>query len=158
MGEVDGLTIPGFDFGNSTPQFDGINLAGLHLVQLTNSGTQGVVRCRKADVLLAASFCNVGATARYISDLSPEEVTFVITGVRPGGWGDEDAACADFLSELLNGRNPSHAPYLERVRQSLSGRLFLNAENIEIGYQDLEYCLAINSFNLQCLSTRRMND
>jgi 2-phosphosulfolactate phosphatase len=45
MGEVDGLPIPGFDFRNSPPQFDGINLSGKHLVQRTTSGTQGVVRC-----------------------------------------------------------------------------------------------------------------
>jgi 2-phosphosulfolactate phosphatase len=87
MGEVDGLPIPGFDFGNSPPQFDSMDLSGRHLVQRTTSGTQGVVRSLKADILLAASFCNVGATARYISALAPEKVTYVITGLRPGGWG-----------------------------------------------------------------------
>jgi 2-phosphosulfolactate phosphatase len=89
----------------------------------------------------------MAATASYISQLSPEEVTFVITGMRPGGWGDEVAACADYLSELLKGCNPSHAQYLQRVRESPPGRLFLEAEKIEFDYQDLEYCLAINRFN-----------
>ena len=147
MGEVEGLPIPGFDFGNSPPQFERMDLSGRRLVQRTTSGTQGVVRSQKADILLTASFCNVGATARYISALAPEKVTYVITGLRPGGWGDEDAACADYLSELLKGRNPSHAPYLQRVRESPPGRLFLDAEKIEFDYQDLEYCLAINRFN-----------
>ena len=147
MGEVDGLPIPGFDFGNSPPQFDGLNLAGKHLVQRTTSGTQGVVRSKEADVLLSASFCTVGATARYISDYSPEEVTFVNTGLRPGGWGDEDAACADYFSQLLEGRNPSYSPYLQQVRESPPGGLFLDAEKIEFDYQDLEYCVAINRIN-----------
>ncbi len=147
MGEVEGLPIPGFDFGNSPPQFDGMDLPGRHLVQRTTSGTQGVVRSQKADILLAASFCNVGATARYISVLAPEKATYAITGLRPGGWGDEEAACADYLVELLENRNPSHAPYLQRVRESPLGRLFLDAEKIDFDYQDLEYCLAINRFN-----------
>jgi len=147
MGELKGLPIPGFDLGNSPPQFDSMDLSGRHLVQRTTSGTQGVVRSQKADILLASSFCNVGATARYISDLAPEKVTYVITGLRPGGWGDEDAACADYLSELLKGCNPSLADYLQRVRESPSGRLFLDAEKIDFDYHELEYCLAINRFN-----------
>jgi len=43
MGELDGLPIPAFDFGNSPPQFDGLDFAGRHMVQRTTSGTQGVV-------------------------------------------------------------------------------------------------------------------
>ncbi len=40
MGEVDGLMVEGFDFGNSPPQFDGLNLTGVPLIQRTTSGTQ----------------------------------------------------------------------------------------------------------------------
>jgi 2-phosphosulfolactate phosphatase len=32
MGEVEGLPIPGFDLGNSLPQFDSMDLSGRHLV------------------------------------------------------------------------------------------------------------------------------
>ena len=42
MGEMDGLPIPGFDFGNSPPQFEKLNLDGKHLIHRTTSGTQGV--------------------------------------------------------------------------------------------------------------------
>jgi 2-phosphosulfolactate phosphatase len=147
MGEVDGLPIPGFNFGNSPPQFDHINLDGNHLIQRTTSGTQGVVRSVNAEILLAVSFCNVGATAKHLEAFSPAEVTFVITGLRPGGWGDEDAACADFMEELLLGRNPDPSGYLRRVSESLPGRLFQDPKIKDYPYQDLEYCLAINEFD-----------
>jgi 2-phosphosulfolactate phosphatase len=147
MGEAEGLPIPGFDFGNSPPQFDSLSLDGMHLIQRTTSGTQGVVRSVKAEILLAASFCNVGSTAKYLKALSPAEITFVITGLRPGGWGDEDAACADFLEELLLNHNPDPSDYLRRVSESAPGRLFQDPKLEDYPYQDLEYCLMINRFD-----------
>jgi 2-phosphosulfolactate phosphatase len=147
MGEAEGLKVPGFDFGNSPPQFDDINLDGRHLIQRTTSGTQGVVRSRKAEVLLAAGFCNVRATSQYVAALAPPEVTFVITGLRPGGWGDEDAACADYLEALLVGHNPEPSRYLQRVIDSPPGQLFQDPELVDYPLQDLEYCLAIDRFS-----------
>jgi len=37
MGEMDGLPIPGFDYGNSPPQFDGMDFVGRHMIQRTKS-------------------------------------------------------------------------------------------------------------------------
>jgi 2-phosphosulfolactate phosphatase len=147
MGEVEGLPVEGFDFGNSPPQFEGIDLTGRHLIQRTTSGTQGAVRSDNADVLLAASFCNVGATISYIKMLSPNELTFIITGWRPGGWGDEDAACADYIEHILEGHSIEAGPYLDRVRDSVPGRMFTNPSLSEYPNEDLEYCLAIDRFN-----------
>ncbi len=147
MGEADGLPVPGFDFGNSPAQFDNIDLKGRHLIQRTTSGTQGAVLSRKAEVLLAASFCNAEVTSEYIEALSPPSVTFVITGLRPGGWGDEDAACAEYMEALLNGRHPDPSQYLNRVIDSPPGRLFQDPELADYPLQDLEYCLAINRFD-----------
>ncbi len=147
MGEAQGLPIPGFDFGNSPPQFDSLSLDGKHLIQRTTSGTQGVVRSVNSEILLAASFCNVGATAKHLKTLSTAEVTFVITGLRTGGWGDEDVACADFMEELLLGCNPDPSKYLRRVSESPSGRLFQGPKSIHYPYQDLDYCLAVNRFD-----------
>lgn len=146
MGEVDGLPIPGFDFGNSPPQFDKIDLEGEHLIQRTTSGTQGVVRSSNAEELLAASFCNARKTSEYIKSLSPSEVTFVITGIRPGGWGDEDAACADYIQSLVQGNNPDPSPYLTRVQNSTPGQIFLDPNNDDYPIKDLEYSLHINRF------------
>jgi 2-phosphosulfolactate phosphatase len=147
MGERDGLPIPEFDFGNSPPQFEGVNLGGKHLVQRTTSGTQGIVRSHNAEYLLAVSFCNAKITSEYIQALSPPDVTFVITGLRPSGWGDEDAACADYLEALILGVHPHPSPYLKRVKESPPGKLFLDPQLDDYPLEDLEYCMAINRFD-----------
>ncbi|MGW8143197.1 MAG: 2-phosphosulfolactate phosphatase [Anaerolineales bacterium] len=147
MGEVDGLPIQGFDFGNSPPQFDELNLSGEHLIQRTTSGTQGVVRSSKAENLLAASFCNAKKTSEYIQESSPSEITFVITGLRSGGWGDEDAACADYIESLIRGDDPDPSAYLTRVEKSLPGQLFQDPNNDDYPLKDLEYCLEVNRFD-----------
>jgi 2-phosphosulfolactate phosphatase len=158
MGEVDGLPIPGFDFGNSPPQFDNLKLNGKHLIQRTTSGTQGVICSRNAETLLAASFCNDRVTSEYIKSLSPAEVTFVITGLRPGGWGDEDAACADYIEASVQGHRPDPTPYLNRVKNSPPGQLFLDPQLDDYPLKDLEYSLAINRFDFVMLVSRQDRD
>jgi 2-phosphosulfolactate phosphatase len=71
MGEVDGLQVDGFDYGNSPAQFNNVDLSGVPLIQRTTSGALGVVESIHADKLFTASFCNAGATVRYIDRLSP---------------------------------------------------------------------------------------
>jgi 2-phosphosulfolactate phosphatase len=147
MGEVDGLPVEGFDYGNSPAQFDGSNLSGIPLIQRTTSGTQGVVLSQNAETLLTTSFCNAGATAEYIESLSPTAVSFVITGKRPGGWGDEDQACADYIQSLVLKQNEDPEQFLDRVRRSIPGRYFQNSKMPEYPLRDLEYCLEISKFN-----------
>jgi 2-phosphosulfolactate phosphatase len=101
MGEEGGRPVPGFDFGNSPAALVEQDLSRRRLVQRTSQGTQGVVRSRKATELLAASFVCAGATARYVRRSAPDMLSFVITGARLPGEGDEDAACADYLEQLL---------------------------------------------------------
>jgi 2-phosphosulfolactate phosphatase len=147
MGEVGGAPVAGFDFGNSPSQLVGLDLAGRRLVQRTSAGTQGVVRSERAELILASSFCNACATAEYLQYAAPDRLTFVITGLRPGGWGDEDAACADYIAAQLRGESPDPEPYLERVRDSAAGRLFGDPAKTDFPSSDLEYCLAVDRFD-----------
>lgn len=105
MGEVNGLPVPGFDLWNSPTQFAKLDLTGRTLIQRTTAGTQGVIRARKAERLLATSFVVAGGTARAISAQNPERVTFVLTGVHKEDpqAGREDEACADYIAALLGG-------------------------------------------------------
>jgi 2-phosphosulfolactate phosphatase len=105
MGEVNGLPVAGFDFGNSPSAMMGVSLINRHLIQRTSAGTQGIVRSTKADFVLAASFCCAAATVRYIHRLSPSTLTLVPTAVGPADDGDEDVACADYIEALLKSRN-----------------------------------------------------
>jgi 2-phosphosulfolactate phosphatase len=155
MGEANGLRIPGFDFSNSPADVAAADLRGASLVQRTSAGTQGVVRSRRAGRILAASFCVARATVRYLERMAPDQVTFVITGLRPGStrpegrgtYGDEDLACAEYLEALLSEQDPDPAPYLERVAESGPAELFLDPAHPEYAAADLEMCLALDRFD-----------
>jgi 2-phosphosulfolactate phosphatase len=155
MGEVHGLHVEGFDFGNSPSALVGLDLAGRHLIQRTSAGTQGVVRSVQADALLAASLCCARATARYITRLAPECVTFVITGFRSDGLGDEDAACADYIEGLLHGGAPDTGLFIQRVRNSPEGHIFADPARPEFPAADLECCVDIDRFDFAMPVNRR---
>lgn len=147
MGESSGLPIKGFDFGNSPSQFTGLELSGKHLIQRTTSGTQGVIHCDNGGIMLGTSFCVASATANFIKSHSPDDVTFVVTGFRTGGWGDEDLACADYIEQLLEGKSPSFEPYLLRVRNSMPGRMFTDPLETDFPEVDLTDSLQLDRFN-----------
>jgi 2-phosphosulfolactate phosphatase len=155
MGEVGGLPVKEFDFSNSPVALSSLNLAGRRLIQRTSAGTQGVVRSRQADHLLASSFCCASATARHIRKLSPSTLTFVITGLRPGGSGDEDAACADYIEALLGDGQVDPAPFVERVYASRTSRIFADPARPEFPAADLEYCTKVDRFDFAMLVCRR---
>lgn len=147
MGEVNGLPIKGFDYSNSPTELVKQNLAGQQLIQRTSAGTQGVTRSVNAHVLLASSFCCAKATAEFITQLPREDVTFVITGKRPHDLGDEDDACADYIENLIMGKNPDIETYIQRVRESMGGKKFINENEPGFPPSDLEYCAAVDKFN-----------
>jgi 2-phosphosulfolactate phosphatase len=152
MGEVGGRRPPGFDLGNSPAALAEVELRGRTLVQRTSAGTQGVVKVfngRPSAPVYAASFPTAGATARAVARLQPARVSFVITGIFEGGFGDEDAACADYLQALLEspGEAPAAGPYLERVRSSASALKFRDAADPDFRPGDIACCTALDRFD-----------
>lgn len=138
-----GHRVPGFDLGNSPTELAAVDVAGARLVHRSSAGTQGLVAAAAvADHLFAASFVCAGATARAVAALAPERVTFVATGVDERD-GEEDLACADYLTELLHGRAPEPGPYLARIRSSDAGRLF--GTEAHLPASDLEHATRLDA-------------
>ncbi len=154
MGEVGGLQPEGFDYGNSPSALIGLDLSRRRLIQRTSAGTQGIIRSRRADALLASSFVCASATASYLKRQLPEAVTFVVTGVFPGVDGDEDMACADYLTALLRDESPDVAPYLQRVRDSSEGHFF-DESPPRSPLSDLECCLSVDRFDFAMVVERQ---
>jgi 2-phosphosulfolactate phosphatase len=146
MGEVGGLPPDGFDFGNSPTHIRTEDLSGVTLIQRTSAGTQGAVRSRNAEVLLASSFVVAQATARFVLSLGVPEVTFVITG-RSFRGGDEDLACAEYLEALFKGSRPDKAPFVQRVFDSRDALEHLDPAQTAFPLSDLEYCTQIDEFD-----------
>jgi 2-phosphosulfolactate phosphatase len=154
MGEIGGIKVEGFDFGNSPAEFLNIDLSGKTLIQRTSAGTQGIVRSKQAATLLAASFCVAGATVRFLQQEASELVTFVITGSGPGAHGDEDRACAQYLETLLRGEQTQSETFRQRVLLSPSGQNFSNPELPDDLSHDLELCMQVDRFNFAMLVKR----
>jgi 2-phosphosulfolactate phosphatase len=67
-GERGGLTIEGFDFGNSPAEYMAEHIAAKTLVFTTTNGTQALRHCERAKEVLIASFLNVAAVAQQLVD------------------------------------------------------------------------------------------
>jgi len=146
-GEVGGLAPEGFDFGNSPTQTKELNLNGKVVVQRTGAGTQGIVRSVNATTIIAASLVVANATANYTRKISPESVTFVITGQYKPEYGDEDLACAEYLELLLKDQQPDPAPIIERVFKSRDALQHLNPNMPAFPISDLDHCTNIDLFD-----------
>jgi 2-phosphosulfolactate phosphatase len=155
MGEVGGLHVPGFNFGNSPAEIARQDLSARTLIQRTSAGTQGAVRSTAASTLFAASFVNARATALRLSRLNPPVISFVLTGLLPDGRGEEDAACADYLEALLTGLKPDPAPFLNRVRSSRNGRIFADPAWPDFPSADLELACQADRFQFAMQIERR---
>jgi 2-phosphosulfolactate phosphatase len=154
-GEVYGLPVEGFDYGNSPSAFLNTDLSGRRLVQRTSAGTQGVVLSQKADTLLAASLCCAQATVEYIRGHPLQPITLVITGARPADPADEDAACADYLEALLTGGKPDRAEIARRVRESQVAAKFLDPASPNFPSADLDCAVDIDRFDFALAVERR---
>lgn len=80
-----------FDLGNSPREFTPEVVRGRIIVMTTTNGTRALRACLKAEVALAASFLNLGATAEAILKLSPKQLLLICSGTH------EQAAYEDVL-------------------------------------------------------------
>ncbi|HKI55315.1 MAG TPA: 2-phosphosulfolactate phosphatase [Anaerolineales bacterium] len=157
MGEVGGLPPAGFDLGNSPTQILEHDLSGMTIIQRTGAGTQGAVRSKNADLLLASSFVVAKATVKYINKLAPESVTFVITGQYTPKHGDEDLAFAEYIESLFKGKQPNGESFIKRVFKSRDAIQHLDPEEIGFPLSDLDLCTYINAFDFAMPVTKENN-
>lgn len=146
IGEVNGYPIKGFDLPNSPSAIEDLDLRERRLVLRTTAGTQGVVLAAYAEHLYVASLCVATATAQCVRKLDPQTVTFVETGVRSKGGGEEDIACSDYISSLLMGAPLCINGIQNRVRASKAAAKFSDSENHAFSETDLEHALKIDRF------------
>jgi len=71
-----------FDLGNSPREFTAERVAGRRLVMTTTNGTRALAACAGASTVLAASFGNLPATARWIEQANPRCLLLVGAGTQ----------------------------------------------------------------------------
>ena len=108
-GERDGIKISAaqsggvdFDFGNSPREFSPEKVRGKTIVSTTTNGTRALQACAAAKIVLAASFLNLSATAKFLNQLQPETILLICAGTGEGV-ALEDVLAAGALADLLAG-------------------------------------------------------
>ena len=91
-----------FDFGNSPREFRPEKVRGKTIVSTTTNGTRALQACAAAKIVLAASFLNLSATAKFLNHLKPETIMLICAGTGEGV-ALEDVLAAGALADLLAG-------------------------------------------------------
>lgn len=147
MGERGGKKCPGFDFGNSPSQLRGVDLKGRILVHTTSAGTQGIANAVHADEILAGSLVNAAATARYILDRDPENVSLVCMGLEGREPTEEDTLCAEYIRALLRGEKPDIAAEMNDLRNTSGAKFFDPAQQEAFPQPDFDMCIQRDKFD-----------
>ena len=146
VGEHDGQKIDGFDYGNSPAEISRADLDGRIVVHRTGAGTQGLLAAANRDPVLAASFLNASATARYLLASGAEEISLVAMGWNGTDPAAEDQECALFLERLLQGDRPDFAPVRERIRNDPTGQRFFDPSLPWFTEEDFDFCMQLDRF------------
>jgi 2-phosphosulfolactate phosphatase len=145
-----------FDFGNSPREYTPEKVRGRTIVSTTTNGTRALRACAPAKTVLAGSFLNLGATAKFLRDQNFKNVRLVCAGTRENT-ALEDVLAAGALGEILSATELSDSAQiaLATFRQSkgnLAG-VISKSENamrllaIPDLRDDVEFCLQRDVFD-----------
>jgi 2-phosphosulfolactate phosphatase len=122
-GERNGLKISAaqsggvdFDFGNSPREFLTKKIRGKTVVSTTTNGTRALRACAGAKIILASSFLNLSATAKFLRAESSKEILLVCAGTGENV-ALEDVLAAGALIEMID-KKISAQPQLKKPKIS----------------------------------------
>ncbi len=145
LGEVSGVKVPGFDFGNSPHELSRADVRGKTLIQSTSAGTRGIVAAAGADALFAAALVNAEATVDAVLAEWPSLVCIVAMGTDGSARSDEDEQCALYLRNRLLGRRPDPAAVRSLVLAAHDSAKFDDPRRPHFDPRDRDMALQIDS-------------
>lgn len=172
-GERNGLRIQNaagsgrdFDLGNSPREYSPSRIAGREIVTTTTNGTRALRACVRADAVMASSFLNLTATAKWLA--TRQLATVVLVGAGTGEFlAVEDVlgigALAELLSQLQGDTELSDAAQVARAAYQLAADNLLSA--VKMGRngarlltnpdleKDVDFCLQRDVFDLVAILT-----
>ena len=145
VGEVDGIPITGFDFGNSPSEIlrrDPSFFKGRTVLQRTSSGVQGaLLALDQADEVLLGSYALADSTAQYILSKKPKLVSLVAMGWALKEIAPEDEWCVRYLSHLLGNGPYDHNDALREIVFHKTAQRFLRGDQPDFPPEDPLLCL-----------------
>ncbi len=155
VGERDEKKIEGFDFGNSPTEIIKSDMSGKVVIHTTTAGTNGLLNATGADIVLAGSLVNAGATARFISFIKPETVSLVAMGYRAKQSAEEDILCAEYIKALVSGETGQFEKRISDLKLT-SGQRFFKPENISFSPPtDFFLCTMTDRFDFVLKAVKR---
>ena len=157
-GEVKGVPIDGFDFGNSPWDIlkqDPSLLVGKTVVQRSSAGVQGAITAMDvADEVLIASYTNARGTVEYVLSRQPEKVSVVAMGVQLVEKAPEDEWCAAYISHLLGDGDYDHNRALQEIIPNKTTQKFFDATKPHFPPEDPILCLQRDMHNFAMRAER----
>jgi 2-phosphosulfolactate phosphatase len=162
IGEVSGLPIEGFDFGNSPSQIlkAGSDIfTGKTVVQRTSSGVQGAIAALSvAEEVLLGSYNLAKATARYIIAQQPKEVNLVAMGWDLKEIAPEDEWCARYIAHNLAAAEYNHLQALREIIFHQTTQKFMRGNSSHFHPEDPILCLQPDIYHFVLRAERRANE
>lgn len=145
-GERKGKILPGFDVGNSPSDVIKLDCLGKTVVHTTSAGTQGIANAVNADEILGASLVNARATAEYIKNKNPENVSLVCMGLEALSQTEEDNLCALYIKSILEGTDIDLQTEIENLKYTSGAKFFDKAQNDVFPEEDFYLCTQVDKF------------
>ena len=130
-GERHGKILPGFDIGNSPSQIKGMDFTGKTVIHTTSAGTQGIANATHSSEILCAGLVTARATAEYLKKRNPSKVSLVCMGLEALEETEEDTLCAEYIRDLLLGRERDISFEIEDLKRT-SGAKFFDERQAEV--------------------------
>ncbi|MBZ9610214.1 2-phosphosulfolactate phosphatase [Rheinheimera maricola] len=145
LGEIKGLPIAGFDYGNSPAELcDRPVASNATPILRTSNGVEAVLNVLAAGEVLVASFRDADAVINYIKQHCQHKFTECVLVASDRNGSDEDLACAEYMQAVLSGKNTDIDSFINRVKHSANAKRFLDKAQIAFPGKDLELACTIN--------------
>lgn len=145
VGERMGVTLPGFDYGNSPTEIANVNFKGKTIVLTTTAGTQGIIKATHTKEIITGAFVNASAVISYIKKKNPPVVSFICTDER--GTETEDHVCAKYMKSRLENQPIAFSKIRKQLEQLPSTKLFLESQLTPFAREDLNRCFSLDTFS-----------
>ena len=145
-----------YNIPNSPTRTLGVEVENRDVIHRTEAGALGVLLCRDADLILAASFVNANATVQFIKTLPNPIITLLPMGHEGNTPSMEDTLCAEYINALMQSKKLDLVPYLSELKKG-PGSYFFSKDQLQYPAEDFERCLQVDHFNF-AIRARLEND
>ena len=146
-GERHGVILHGFDTGNSPSQLEWLDIRDKIVVHTTSAGTQGVANAIHADEILGGSLVNAKATAEYIKQRNPKQVSLVCMGLEALCQTEEDNLCAAYIKSLLENDPIDILTEIDKLKYTSGAKFFDKFQQHVFPEKDFYMCTELDKFN-----------